>query len=284
MRRFISVLAITLISLSGCGGGGSSNGPASVTPPTISNQSVGGIWTSTYTVASGVGAGIYNGIGIATESGQFYGFTRNTSSGCASLLFGQLNTAGSTVTGTGNSIIVQYTSVNGINPTCTNADGSVSGTMVLTGSVTQRQTLNLTSVETTSAKTVLPAVSTVWSFSNVYNQASSLSAIAGNYKQANTIFYADVFNINSNGVVFGQDPTTKCVFNGQIGIINASYDVYNLTGTFSNCVGNYSVINGISASGLVAKDTSQTPAHIIGGLSGTSGSNTYTIAFDMVQQ
>jgi hypothetical protein len=257
-----SVILVGSLLLSACGGGSSSG---SSTPPPVVNKSVGGIWTTQYTVTSGTNTGdTINGLAIATEQGDFVTFAKNATNGCASVGFGQGSVTGTSVSGTADWALVQYTTIPGVVANCTEPDGTTSGTTVLTGTVAQRATLTLTGTDTTSAGTVYPATTLTWTYDSLYALTPSLSMIAGNYTDG-----TDTLTISSNGAVFEQDPTTGCVVNGQLTIPNSSYNAYSFSVTYANCTGAYSVFNGTTATGIGAYDNTVTPNELDAGWHGT---------------
>jgi hypothetical protein len=267
MKRFAVLSSIVLAA---CGGGGSdsstSGSPATssaATAPTpVMNQSVGGIWNTQYTVASGANVGdTIDGIAIATETGSFFFAGRNTANGCATVGFGQLTANGIDLTGNETDAIVSYTTINGINPTCTYPDGTTSASGLITGTLTQRSSFTITDSATTSSGAVLASDSTTWTYNQLYAQSASLASIAGNYSDG-----GDILNINASGVIFEQDPASGCVLNGQVSIPNASYNAYEFSINFSSCTGTDAVFNGQTGTGLAYLDTSTSPATLNGGL------------------
>ena len=79
-------------------------------------------------------------------------------------------------------------------------------------------------------------------------------------------------------MIFAQDPASGCVINGQVSIINASYNAYSASASYSNCRGSASVLNGVTASGLMAIDTTVSPATLYVGYTATVGSSTIVVA------
>jgi hypothetical protein len=111
-------------------------------------------------------------------------------------------------------------------------------------------------------------------FNPLYDQASSLAAIAGNYVEAGS---GTAVSIDANGAIFSQDATTGCVVNGTVTIIDASYDAYAVQATYASCTGADAVLNGITFSGLATLDTSVSPMQLIAGVTGSGGGTTYAI-------
>ena len=199
-RHILAVAAFTSISACG-GGGGGTGGSGTAPPPAATTQSVGGVWTSQYTVTSGANAGdVINAKGIVSENGQYFLYSKNTNNGCAGLGFGQLSVSGSTVSGDEDFVLVQYSTAPGVTTNCVYPDGSTSGTGTVDGSVTQQESLTVTATGTTSLGTALPSDTTTWSFSNLYLNPSSLATIAGNYSDG-----GPTLSIDANGVIFEQD-------------------------------------------------------------------------------
>jgi hypothetical protein len=270
-----AILVSVLISLAACGGGSSSGG-GTPPPPPATTQSVGGIWTSQYTVTSGANTGdVINVQGIASETGQYFAYSKNTSNGCAGLAFGQLSVNGSNVSGSEDAAIVRYSTAVGGATSCVYPDGSTSATGTITGTVSQRASLMLTATGTTSLGGALPAEATTFAFSSLYLNASSLATIAGNYSDGGPIMTVD-----ANGAIFEQDPN-GCVLSGQVSIINSSYNAYGIQLTFANCTGTSASLNGVVASGLVTLDTASSPATVIGGITGNIGGQLFVEAFNL---
>ena len=263
----VSLLTIGLLSACGGGSGGSGSSSSSNDPPVV-NQSVGGIWSTQFTVTSGTDTGdTINGLAIATEQGDFVTISKNANNGCASVGFGQASVSGTSVSGTADWALVQYTTIAGVATNCVETDGSTSGTTELTGTVAQRATLTLTGTDTTSMGTVYPAVTSTWTYNSLYALTPSLSMIAGNYSDG-----SDTLTISATGAISEQDPTTGCVVNGQLTIPNSSYNAYSFSVNYANCTGANAVLNGTTATGLATYDNTVTPNEIDAGWHGTNTS------------
>lgn len=268
MKRLLS---ISLLSLAACGGGSSSSDP----PPTT-NQSVGGIWTSQYTVTSGTNNGdVINAQAIVDEQGDFYFLAVNNTNGCASLGFGQASVSGSAVTATSDWGLVTWTTVNGVAANCVEPDGSTAGTGSITGTVAQRSSLTLTETDTTSNGTMSSPTTTTWTYNSSYSQASSLATIAGNYTDGSA-----TMSIDSNGVIFEQD-SNGCVLNGQVSIPAAAYNAYTFSLSFNGCP---NVPNGTTASGIATFDSTQSPNQLVAGIHGTINGQLFVAGFDLPKQ
>jgi hypothetical protein len=101
-----------------------------------------------------------------------------------------------------------------------------------------------------------------WTFSSSYDTASSLATVAGNYTDGSA-----TLSIDGNGVIFEQDPTTGCVINGQISTIDAQYNAYSVSVTFSSCTGTAAAANGVTFTGLASLDQTVSPAQLDFGIS-----------------
>jgi hypothetical protein len=81
-----------------------------------------------------------------------------------------------------------------------------------------------------------------------------------------------VINVNSNGVVFSQDPLTGCVLNGNLSLIDTNYNAYRVQYSFSGCRSPYIRLNGTTARGLGTLDTTSSPQRaVIGVVSSSAG-------------
>jgi hypothetical protein len=270
------VTVSVLITLAACGGGGGSTGGGTAPPPPATTQSVGGIWTTQYTVTSGANTGdVITAQGIASETGQYFAYSKNTTNGCAGLAFGQLSVTGTNVSGNENAAIVRYSTASGGAANCVYPDGSSSATGTIAGTVSQRSSLALTATGTTSLGGALPAEATTFTFSSLYLNPSSLATIAGNYNDVGA-----TMTVDANGAIFEQDPN-GCVLSGQVSIIDAAYNAYGIQLTFANCTGTSAILNGVVASGLVTLDTSISPATVIGGITGNISGQLFVEAFNL---
>ena len=242
MDRYRIALGVGLfVLLSACGGGGGYH--SAMTTP-IANASPGGIWNGT---DSSTGLTVQ---GLVTETGRFE-FIRSD----GAQFIGTVNVSNFSLSGT----------VTGFTPIGTTfADGSTSGTGTLTGSVAARTSMAVIIAFTTSKGTTttigLPLL-----FDPLYNVTSSLATIAGNYTESGT---GTAVSVSASGAVFAQEMTTGCVVNGTVSIIDATYNAYDVSYTYANCTGAYTVLNGVTATGLATLDTALSPAQAIIGISG----------------
>ncbi|HEY7930300.1 MAG TPA: hypothetical protein VID71_09820 [Steroidobacteraceae bacterium] len=120
------------------------------------------------------------------------------------------------------------------------------------------------------------------SFDLIYNSASSLATISGNYGDTATVVADGLdplqgasVSISTGGVVSGQNPVNSCVLNGSVTVVNALHSIYQIAYTLQNCVdtatGSYSALNGVSFSGLAYRDPSYNPVLVMMGVTGEDG-------------
>jgi len=250
------VIAASLcVVLAGCGGAGSSSGTSTSAPAPVTNASPGGIWRGT---ESTTGLQI---VGLIDESGEFH-FIRSDNVqyvGTASV--------------TGNSISANFEGFTQVGTVFT--DNSTHGTGSVSGTVQARSSISLSTQFKTDAGTSTNG-SLNLTFDALYNRASSLATISGNFLSG-----ADVVTVSSNGAVFLQDPNTSCVLNGTVSIIDAMYNAYKVQYSYANCTGQASVLNGLQFSGMATLDNTQSPEHAIIGVNARSGSVEYAFVLNI---
>jgi hypothetical protein len=240
-RLLIGLLWVSV--LVACGGGGGGGGF------TAQDAKPGGLWQGTITLA-GVGQQI---LGLISETKQFH-FIQND----GVQYFGTLTTSGTNVT-------ASFTGVPA--PGSTFADGSIQGTGTLTGTVQDRSTINLTATFTTASNTVTNASVTL-TYDHSYDADSSLATVAGNYASV-VAGNSETLSIANDGVLFLQDPSTSCVANGTVTLIDTAYDLYNVELTFASCVAPADVLNGLHLTGLLTIDSTATPNAMVLAMHGT---------------
>jgi len=245
-----------LVLLASCGGaggyGGGGAGPANASP--------GGIWNGTESV-SGLQV-----TGLVDESGDAH-FIRSDG----------VQYVGTVLT-SGNSISAN---VDGYTPIGTAfPDGSTHGTGTVTGTISARVSVTANTKFTTDKGTLTTGTLDL-TFNQLYNQASSLATIAGNYMETAT---GDIVSIDAAGAITAQDPNSGCVINGTVTIINASYNAYGIQVTYASCVGAAAVLNGVIFRGLATLDTNTNPVQTIAGVTGSAGGVTYAIVYTLNHQ
>jgi hypothetical protein len=222
---------------------------------------------------------VIKGFAIARENGTFYTESQNQTNGCTVVGFGQASVTGTSISGNIVFTIATYGLSPGVNTTCKYSDGSTSGTGTISGTITQRSSMTLTTTSITSMGTALGSSTDTWTFSSAYDTPSSLATVAGNYTVG-----SNTLSINSNGVVFEQDPTTGCVINGQVSLIDTQYNAYSLSFTFAGCMGSAAVLNGVTMTGLAALDQTVSPAVLDFGVVATVNGNVIVLVDGISRQ
>jgi hypothetical protein len=256
--------ALGALGLTACGGGGGSGSgggtattppPVITTPPPVTNASPGGIWRGTDSTTA------LQVIGLIDEAGDFH-FIRSDNVqyvGTASV--------------SGNSVSANFDGFTQIETVFT--DQSTHGTGTVSGTVAARSTLTLNTQFKTDAGTSTSG-SLNLTFDTLYNRASALATIAGNYSSDGS-----VVTVNSDGSIFSQSATTGCVVNGTVSLINATYNAYKVQFSYANCVGNSAFENGLQFTGIATLDNTQLPEHAIVGATAKSGNTQYAVVLNM---
>ena len=250
------VAAASLALIASCGGS-SSYSPDVATPAVVAaDASPGGIWNGT---DSGTGLAV---TGLVDEAGEFH-FIQSD----GVQYVGTATTNADSLTATFDGY-TQFGSVF--------ADGSTHGTGTLTGALQARVSLTGATVFTTDKGAVTKGTIPL-TFNPLYNVASSLATISGNYTNS-----GDVISVTSGGVVSWQDAASGCVGNGTISIINALYNAYRVAFTYSNCLSSSAVLNGVQFSGLATLDNSVTPVQALIGVTGEAGGVNYAVVLTLI--
>ena len=209
--KTIAISVIGVVLLSGCGGGG---GGGDGSAP--SSQSLGGVWLGTASPIGGGGS--IEMVGIISEAGELHFLSS------IEIDIGNVTTSGNTFSGS----VTAYT-------TGSTIDGTVSGTF------TPRSSFSGTGVFNG-----VPTSNFAFTYDDSYERSSSLSKISGTYSDT-TGSYTETYTIGTDGALTGSD-TDGCVYNGQVSIIDASYNAYDIVLTASNCVAT-TTFNGLAALG-----------------------------------
>lgn len=245
--RLLPLLAAAAaVSISGCGGGGGGDPQIAAPPPPPANASPGGIWEGTTSDGDQL-------LGLVTETGEFHFISDE-----GVQYFGTLNVSV-------NSVTASFT---GVTPfPLVFQDGSASGSGSLTGNVQERASMTGTSTFTTANGSTVNTTLNL-TYNNLYERDSSLAIAAGNYRQFGT---NDIVSVNGNGEAFMQEAGTGCVINGNVSVIDARFNAYRVQYTYSNCLGQFSVLNGREFRGLATLDNTASPEAMIVGAVTTSG-------------
>lgn len=224
---------LLVITLYGCGGGGGgSSAPAAAPPVPPVNQAFGGLWQGTDSDGDTI-------IALSTDSGAFHWVATTGEQG-----FGAASVDGSDVTFNYNLLTPSRLGL-------TLGDGSDSATCSGTGTIQERQTLSVNVSCTTSLggtfNNFVPLT-----YNPLYDRDPSLLTVAGNDvpdahpDPNNPGVFQGVVTIDSNGVVFEQDPDSGCIVSSQVSLVDAQYNAYAVSLTFSSCVGAYFGIDNSS--------------------------------------
>jgi len=244
-----------VLTLSACGGGGGNGGSDIITPPPVTNASPGGIWRGT---ESTTGLQV---VGLVDEAGEFH-FIRSD----------DVQYVG-TATVSGNSVSANFDGFTQVGTVFT--DQSTHGTGTVSGTVAARSSLTLNTQFKTDAGTSTSG-SLNLTFDTLYNRASALATIAGNYSSNGS-----VVTVNSDGSIFSQSPTTGCVVNGTVSIISATYNAYKVQFSYASCTGQSAFLNGLQFSGMATLDNTQSPEDAIVGATAKSGNVEYAVVLNM---
>jgi hypothetical protein len=253
MRTPQALFAVTaLVLLNACGGGAATAPADASAPAAVTPLAIGGIWRAQ--VMSAAGAPL-SALVIVTEDGRFFSSVEDPTTHCANVAQGALSTSGNSLTGDGAFGQIDYTIAPTVQPGCAFIDGSVSGSTVVSGSFVPRSSLTLTFTNTTTLGTASASGPTTFTYDTLYAESSDLSTTAGNWMTQT----GAVVSIDADGVIFSQDAKTGCVLNGQLSVVDPTYNAYSATVTYSNCLGGVAYLNGQTALGLVALNDQVTP-------------------------
>ncbi len=165
--RAVSLAAV--FALAACGGGGGSD---SATAPAATNQTVGGIWSASYSAPDGSSI---QAVLLTTEDGRSFGIGHNLRNNCVVLVSGNLASSGSTLTGSAQFSVATYSSGGLANTGCTYPDGSTYGASSISGTVSQHSTMTMTSGGQTSGGLALPTETHTFQYEPAYDSPSSLA-------------------------------------------------------------------------------------------------------------
>ena len=254
--RLTMLFGAFCLALAACGGSGGGGGGGGLGPPApVANQAVGGAWTGT----DGDGNQVF---ALSTEGGQLHWVVPAT----GEQGFG-------TATSDGNDVTINYTYVAPFGFTL--LDGSTSADCTATGTIQERQSLSADiSCDTSNGGSFDTTVSLT--YDALYELGSSLTTIAGNYDD-----FGQVFSISSDGTIFEQDVTTGCIVSGQVTVIDPQYNAYEVSLSFTGCLGINAILNGATFTGLGIYDDTVNPNEIIFGLTGAVQGVTYSLVVNL---
>lgn len=200
IRNSLRILGlVVIVGLTSCGGGGDGGGDES-----SASVSANGFWEGSFT-EDGEGTFhveglLYNGriIAVSESAGVVYD--------------GSYTLSGNNLSG---------------NLTVYRISGSVIGTATISGTVTEKSSISASFSTSVGSKGTISL-----SFNSLYNRDSSLSLIAGFWDS--TIGAALTIVIENDGTFFGQD-SDGCVLSGEISILDAEYNLYDVNLSVASC-------------------------------------------------
>ena len=249
ITRLLSIALVSMATLTGCGGGGGGTvTPAAAAPPVAPpvNRSLSGQWNG-HAVTPGSPDRTDDIFCLIAETLEFacevdVQINKVFVAGAQGTV--QLN--GSQVTGTGTLYAA---------PGTTLPDGSTFAPLTITGTLSG-DSLDLT----IDAAGVSISVSTTFNDS-IYDRGSALATVAGVYSTFDIPHrFGDPasFSVDANGVIFSQS-TAGCVSNGQISIIDANFNAYDVTLDVTLC----GALNGMYDGLGLTVDANATDDHFI---------------------
>jgi hypothetical protein len=252
MKRYWIALCSLIICACG-GGGGVDIGGISTGPIVIADVAVDGVWL-------GADEDGNQTLALVTEAGRLSWISLDT----GEQGFGTVSVRAITST-------IELTLVPSWGTTL--ADGSTSATCDGGGSVGEHDFWLATLHCTTRSGGSIESF-TEFTYDALYDRDSSLATIAGDYDDSGS-----VISVSATGEIFEQDPGTGCVLNGQVSIIDARFNIYDVSVTYSNCMGDTAVLNGSTFAGLGTLDNSKMPETAVVGLTGDVGTETYSAIY-----
>lgn len=211
----IMILGLTAGLVACNGGSDATTGPSDDPPPPPADQRPGGLWYGTLT--SDAFMGTEDIVGMVSEDGRF----RLISGDTAWQMSGTVTVAGTALTGSGKAIA---------GPGSTWPDGSTVGDVSLTATIAQRDSMSGAFSTTATDSGTFELF-----YDPYYERASDLSLLEGLWTAYDDVGNPEVtFAIQPSGAFDGQN-AQGCVSNGQISLIDARYDLYDVQSTISGC-------------------------------------------------
>lgn len=231
---------LMLACLSACSGGGSGSGVA--VPPVLPvAQSPGGIWFGFDSVGETV-------VFYVAETGEL-----RTSMHTQGSLFASFG--GGTVNVTANTVVNGSFELRGTLP-LPPAQSSEDLSCSVSGSVLERQTLDVEIICSDSLGIVYDETVSLMYDGRIYERESSLAALAGNYTLE---FMPDTnsLSIAGDGTISGMYHNgARCMVNGTATAIDMSYTLLHITWTMSACTDLFGVFEGTEMSGFALANPS----------------------------
>jgi hypothetical protein len=213
VKRIAACLVSTLLSACNLGGGSnslfSSSSSSSGGSSSGGNAGPEGIWTGVDSVSN------QPMVGIVEASGVF-DFIRND----GVQFVGQAVVSGTSITANDEG----FAQIGG----ATFANNATYGTGSFSGTVATGTSITVSTTFTPLGGTMTTGT---WSltFDTLYDSGSSFAMIGGTYKNASSGPNANAsVTVSSSGVLYGQGATSGCVLNGQVSLVNPTYDAYHV--------------------------------------------------------
>lgn len=234
--RFSFLASMLTIASCGGGGGGSGSSVSPPPPPPPPPTNAGGVWEgSTFNDQAGV---TFVTIGAVTENN---GEARFFNDAGQQFVLSGISGSGGDISATITAIATAGTSF---------IDGSTISSGTLTGTVVER-----TSIEGEWSLNTGESGTLTLQYNEVYERGSDLDRLVGFWSDS----FGVIYSVEGTGGIFAQDGT-GCVYDGESRIINASYNVYRVLLTVSNCPG----VNGdYSGIGVLADDRATDDSFIV---------------------
>ena len=224
----VTSCAVLLVACGGGGGGGNGGGNANQPPPQPApQQKVGGIFTGTITVCSPPECPIDTFV-LVSERGEY--LTQDLEFR-ARPNAGQMTVNGGGITGSRRlyNAITSEVKPFGYVPISPPQADSDNLNRSIRGAVIERQSIDGNFVHSGSANVEIHIT-----YDAQYEKDSSLATIAGMYSADDGAGYALTYVIDAAGAITGSD-STGCTVSGNIGIIDADFNMYSTDLAFSAC-------------------------------------------------
>lgn len=252
MKKRLSVIGVLAVTACGGGGGGvSAIVDKTVSASTAEVQSPGGLWYGVDTAD--------NESAILVEENGSYFFIDGTYKGSSGLL---------TIVNDG---LIQGSLLLPKESGLINSDDVSNNDCNLKGSLVERESMTLeVRCRAEANQQVLSTIS--FTYDPVYERDASLSTLAGIFDFRVGL----VLDISVDGMIFGQDSVSGCVFDGQVTIANEEFNIYGLNWGLIDCVGPDASLNGERFSGFALLDNTVSPEQLIVAMSRNSSTDQTT--------
>jgi hypothetical protein len=137
-------------------------------------------------------------------------------------------------------------------------DGSTLANCNFTGSLLEGVRMDL-KLSCTTRGALEFSESLVLLFDPVYERGSSLETVSGNFQT----LAGNVMSIAPDGMLFLQDATSGCVVNGQVSVITAASNLYDIVLQYDSCTGADERLNGSGFDGFAYLDDTEAPEAVV---------------------